>query len=87
MQFLQMILSVFVLFLCACPIVSNPRQEMQASGNEVDLDDEGMLYIHMTTFSMLLLICIMQVPPSRLPGAVTGRAVMTSGPSCVWTRV
>ena len=42
MQFLQMILSVFVLFLCASPIVSNPRQERQASGNEVDLDDEGM---------------------------------------------
>ena len=29
-------------FLFASPIVSNPRQERQASGNEVDLDDEGM---------------------------------------------
>ena len=58
MQFLQMILSVFVLFLCASPIVSNPRQERQASGNEVDLDDEGMftslifISYDMTTFSM-----------------------------------
>ena len=49
-QFLQMILSVFVLCLCASSIVSNPRQERQASGNEVDLDDEGMYtditYVH-----------------------------------------
>ena len=59
MQFLQMILSVFVLFLCASPIVSNPRQERQASGNEVDLDDEGMFtslifisYDNLTTFRM-----------------------------------